>query len=184
MAAAARRGTRAWWHGLALCLPLLSLAATALTVVGSSRPAAAGARVLYAYAGDEIDHQGSGAGTMVVAADIFDGGCDKVGGTWHDLGYNVGDDRTCLRGTRGDVDHGASWLGGLAANGGPTQTMLPLKGNPALGAVPFGTTLTLGASRVILCPASDQRGGEERPRPAVRRRGGPGARRGRLAIGS
>jgi hypothetical protein len=115
------------------------------------------------YADDDIGHQGNRAGTMVVAADIFDGGCDKVGGTWHDLGYNVGDDRTCLRGTRGDVAHGPSRLGGLAANGGPTQTMLPLEGNPALGAVPFGTTLTIGGSKVILCPASDQRGVKSTP---------------------
>jgi hypothetical protein len=108
-------------------------------------------------AGDDINQQGSGAGTVLVAADIFDGGCDKVAGTWHDLGYNVGDDRTCLRGTRGDVDHGASRLAGLAANGGPTQTMLPLQGNPALGAIPYGTTLALGGGKVILCPATDQR---------------------------
>jgi hypothetical protein len=49
-ATGARRGARVWWHYLAAGLPALSLAATALTVVGGARPAAAGARVAYAYA--------------------------------------------------------------------------------------------------------------------------------------
>ncbi|HTW06844.1 MAG TPA: choice-of-anchor Q domain-containing protein [Acidimicrobiales bacterium] len=105
----------------------------------------------------------TGAGAIWVAANIFDGGCHKVGGTWHDLGYNVGDDRTCLRGTRGDVSHGASSLAGLAANGGPTQTMSPLARNPALGAVPFGTAFSLGGRRIYLCPATDQRGVRSAP---------------------
>jgi hypothetical protein len=56
------------------------------------------------------------------------------------------------------VDQGASRLGGLAANGGPTQTMVPLQSNPALGDVPYGTTLTLGGGKVIICPTTDQRG--------------------------
>jgi hypothetical protein len=35
--------------------------------------------------------------------------------------------------------------------------MLPLKGNPALGAVPYRTTLRLGGGAITLCPAADER---------------------------
>jgi hypothetical protein len=100
----------------------------------------------------------STAGTVLLGADIIDETCQNGHGSWHDLGYNIGEDRSCLRGTRGDVAHGASKLAALADNGGPSWTMLPLKGSPALGAVPYGTTLRLGHGRVTLCPTTDQRG--------------------------
>jgi hypothetical protein len=105
----------------------------------------------------------SDAGAVLLGADIIDETCQKGGGSWHDLGYNIGVDQSCLRGTRGDVDHGASKLGAVADNGGPNWTMLPLKGNPALGAVPYGTTLRLGGGRVSLCPTTDQRGVKSTP---------------------
>ena len=94
-----------------------------------------------------------------VAADIFNGPCDEAGGeTWNDEGYNVGADASCLSGGTGDVSHGAGLLGPLAHNGGPTETMLPLGANPALGVVPLNTTVKLNGLSVTLCPTTDQRG--------------------------
>jgi hypothetical protein len=113
--------------------------------------------------GDAVKPGQPGSTTILLAANIFDGTCHKGGGTWHDLGYNVGDDGTCLRGTKGDVDHGASKLAGLADNGGPTYTILPLAGNPAIGLVPYGTTLRLGGAPVALCPTTDERGKKSAP---------------------
>jgi hypothetical protein len=101
-----------------------------------------------------------GTATTWVAADIFDGPCDNVA-TWDDEGYNVGSDGSCLAGAPGDVDYNGSLtgvLGPLAANGGPTETMLPLADNPALGLLPNSTTVTLNGNGVTLCPTTDQRG--------------------------
>jgi predicted outer membrane repeat protein len=99
-----------------------------------------------------------GHGTVWAAADIFDGPCHRTGGTWNDAGYNIGSNGTCLRGAIDDVDHGARRLGPLAYHGGPTETMLPLKGNPAIGVIPYETTVTLDHRSVRLCPAASQRG--------------------------
>ena len=57
-----------------------------------------------------------------------------------------------------DVGHGATHLGPLAANGGPTKTAVPSKGNPAIGAIPYRTSVALDSQRITLCPTSDQRG--------------------------
>jgi hypothetical protein len=102
-----------------------------------------------------------GTGTIWASADVFDGSCAQGAGRWHDAGYNVGADGTCLHGGPGDVDY----RGGLASlfsapddNGGPTETMLLLGGNPATGAVPHGKTVSLDGQEVPLCPATDQRG--------------------------
>ncbi len=95
--------------------------------------------------------------TVWAAADIFNGPCHRAGGTWNDEGYNVGSNATCLRGAKGDVGYGASRLGPLAYHGGPSQTMLPLKGNPAIGVIPYKTTVTLDHRFVRLCPTADQR---------------------------
>jgi hypothetical protein len=92
------------------------------------------------------------------AADIFNGGChEAAGSTWKDDGYNVGADATCLKAGTGDVSHGAGNLGPLAHNGGPTETMLPLAGSPALGVVPLNTNVKLNGRSVKLCPTIDQR---------------------------
>ncbi len=99
---------------------------------------------------------GSGS-TVWAAADIFNGPCHRAGGTWNDEGYNVGSNATCLRGAKGDVGYGASRLGPLAYHGGPSETMLPLKGNPAIGVIPYNTTVTLDHRFVRLCPTADQR---------------------------
>jgi len=100
-----------------------------------------------------------GSGTVSVAADIFDGSCDQAGGSWADAGYNAGTDGTCENGGTADSTAlTAAELGPLAGNGGPTQTVLPLAGNPALGIVPVSTSVMLGGASVALCPVTDQRG--------------------------
>jgi len=93
------------------------------------------------------------------AADIFNGPCNVADGvTWKDEGYNVGKDASCLKAGTGDVSHGAGLLGSLAHNGGPTETMMPLAGNPAIGVVPLNTNVKLNGRSVKLCPTIDQRG--------------------------
>ena len=105
---------------------------------------------------DNADH--AGTSTVWVAADIVNGSCDRPAGTWNDEGYNVGINKTCLNAGSGDVGQGANQLGPLANNGGPTKTMLALRGDPTLGIVPLGTTVTLNGKAVMLCPTVDQRG--------------------------
>jgi hypothetical protein len=46
----------------------------------------------------------------------------------------------------------------LTGNGGPTQTIKPTTGNPAIRLIPDPATITLGSNQVALCPATDQRG--------------------------
>ena len=73
-----------------------------------------------------------------------------------DDGYNIDDDGTCgLTATTSLSDTPAGLdPSGLQKNGGPTQTILPATGSPAIGAVPTGTTL----NGVQVCPRTDQRG--------------------------
>jgi hypothetical protein len=98
------------------------------------------------------------------AADIFNGGChEAAGATWADEGYNVGAGATCLKAGTGDASHGAGHLGPLAHNGGPTETMLALAANPAIGVVPLDTTVKLHGRSVTLCPTIDQRGVRSAP---------------------
>ncbi len=104
----------------------------------------------------------SGTGAVFVAADLFDGGCALVAGAWTNAGYNAGTDVSCLGGgkTTGDAtstDVGTD-LGTLADNGGPTQTVAPTAGNPAIGRVPSATSVMLNSATVQLCPRTDQRG--------------------------
>ncbi|MGO9343307.1 MAG: beta strand repeat-containing protein [Acidimicrobiales bacterium] len=110
--------------------------------------------------GPEIDNADTfGHGTVYVAGNIFDGSCDQAGGTWYDEGYNVGTDGTCENGGPDDsMALTSSELGPLASNGGPTETVLPLAGNPGLARVPNPTSVTLNGSSVALCPVTDQRG--------------------------
>ena len=111
---------------------------------------------------DNAAAAGTPVSTVWAAADIFDGSCQNMG-AWRDGGYNVGSDGSCLNGGAGDVKYGASLsanglLGPLAQNGGLTETLLPLAGNPAIEIVPSGTSVVLDATRVTLCPVTDQRG--------------------------
>jgi hypothetical protein len=73
-----------------------------------------------------------------------------------DGGYNISDDHSCGftgTGLNGDpIGDGVNpLLGGLANNGGPTETIVLESGSPAIDAIP-----------IALCPATDQRGA---PRP-------------------
>ena len=56
-----------------------------------------------------------------------------------------------------------SLLGPLANNGGPTETVLPLPGNPALSIVPNATSVNLDGTSATLCPTTDQRGVASEP---------------------
>ncbi len=137
---------------------LASLSATTL----SGNVATAGAAVYNSHPATEAEPR-----MLATAADIFDGTCDNLGG-WDDAGYNVGSDGTCLAGGTDDVDYGSGLrasvvLGPLAPNGGPTETMLPLRGDPAVGIVPNGIAVALQGSTVSLCPTTDQRGVESSP---------------------
>jgi predicted lipoprotein with Yx(FWY)xxD motif len=118
------------------------------------------------------------------AANIFSVGVCDLGGTWHDMGYNVllepdfslsggSDQEKCVGdsppgltglGNR-DADVPAllsvapkTFLGPPAGNGGPTQTVLPLRDSPALGVVPYGTVVKMDNRTIVLCPSTDQRG--------------------------
>jgi hypothetical protein len=110
-------------------------------------------------ASDDPDR--SGTATVVAAADIFAGDCADLGGMWTDVGYNVGTDTTCQNGGTGDTTLAslASLLGPLANNGGPTQTMLLLPGNPASGLIPNGTG--------VLCPLAADQTGPPSPPPGA-----------------
>ncbi len=91
-----------------------------------------------------IWHTGAGA---TISGSILSGGIGCAG-TIVDGGYNIDSGATC--GFSAPV--GAAWgsnvgpgLGALADNGGPTQTMVPLAGSPAIDAIPVG---------VLGCPAT------------------------------
>lgn len=103
-------------------------------------------------------------GTVWVAADIFDAPCRMAGGLWNDVGYNIGDNRTCLDKGVGDAEGGAGKLTKLGDFGGPTKTELPTSGNPSIMAIPYRTIVTLGHRSLELCPTADQRGARSRPR--------------------
>jgi uncharacterized repeat protein (TIGR01451 family) len=99
-----------------------------------------------------------------VAGDLFNGSCTQPGGgTWTDGGYNAGTDTSCFASTPPASDTSASAVGsdlqtGPTGNGGPTQTIAPTAGNPAITLITNPATVTLGGSQVGLCPAVDQRG--------------------------
>jgi predicted outer membrane repeat protein len=103
--------------------------------------------------------------TTEVAADIFSGSCDQAGGMWVDDGYNAGTDATCFGSPppATDVDRPHLDLRALAANGGPTQTVVPRPASPAIGLIPASTTVTINGTPVALCPTVDQRGDPSTP---------------------
>ena len=88
-----------------------------------------------------------------IIANNTGGSCSSA---MNDLGYNLTDDASCGFGLTTDhvVSAGSLNLGSLANNGGPTDTLMPLPGSPAIGAVPLSTTL----NSVPVCPRTDQRG--------------------------
>jgi hypothetical protein len=97
------------------------------------------------------------AGGTAAAADIFAGSCDEASGVWTDRGYNVGSDTSCQNGGTGDATSAnlANLLGPLANNGGPTQTVLLLPGNPASGLMPNPAG--------VLCPVAADQTGQSSP---------------------
>ena len=113
--------------------------------------------------------ENSGAGTVWTAADIFDGSCAEGASAWNDEGYNVGSDASCFSAPPASTDTNsagaglASLLGPLANNGGPTENILPLPGNPALSIVPTATSVNLDGTTSALCPTTDQRGVASQP---------------------
>ena len=113
----------------------------------------------------------TGSGSVALAADILDGSCNNgADGTWSDGGYNASTDTSCLApGTVATDNEGAglsSLLGPLEANGGPTETIVPLPGNPAIGIVPDPTAATVDGGSFTLCPTTDQRGMASEPSQA------------------
>jgi hypothetical protein len=123
-------------------------------------------------------------GTATIAATIIAGNEDTSGdssdcvGTIVSQGYNlIGFDVDMATGSACVVTGGPNdqigssspidaMLKPLGNYGGPTQTILPRPGSPAVNAVPTGTTTTVGTA---LCPASgttDQRG-IQRPQSAA-----------------
>ncbi|MGH9044223.1 MAG: cell wall-binding repeat-containing protein [Acidimicrobiales bacterium] len=97
--------------------------------------------------------------SFTVAADLFTSSCSSPAAT--DDGYNVGIDTSCFGAVppaTDDASASASLLGGLADNGGPTQTMWPETGNPAIAHITNPTSVIIGASPISLCPTVDQRG--------------------------
>jgi hypothetical protein len=100
----------------------------------------------------------SGGGTTSVAATVLangpsGGNCGSIAGVGIiNGGYNLADDATC-----GNIPSSTALdasLGALADHGGPTLTLLPALGSPAIGAIPPGAM----SSAVPLCPRTDQRG--------------------------
>jgi hypothetical protein len=120
--------------------------------------------------GSNTDAGGSGGtidnaeqGKVTAAADVFDGSCNQLGGTWDDQGYNAGSDSSCFAAAApaSDVDAGSAAalnLGPLASNGGPTQTVMPQPGSPVTGIIPSNTLVTLPGGQQWVCPVNDQRG--------------------------
>jgi hypothetical protein len=91
------------------------------------------------------------AATLTLTNTIVAGGLAAQGanclGAINSGGHNVEDADTCSLGAPGDRIGVSPALGPLAGNGGPTQTMAPLAGSPAIDGGGAGG-----------CPAKDQRG--------------------------
>jgi predicted outer membrane repeat protein len=84
------------------------------------------------------------------------GGPDCSGAITSD-GYNLDDDGSCgfnQTGDQSDVTSAASFLGPLANNGGPTQTIALLTGSTAIDAIPLSACTDANGNPVI----TDQRG--------------------------
>lgn len=81
------------------------------------------------------------AGT-IIAGNSASGGtpqdCDETtSGTSSDSGYNlIGNSDGCFKVASTDITDTSALLGALARNGGPTETLLPLVGSPAINAIP------------------------------------------------
>ncbi len=72
---------------------------------------------------------------------------------------------TPATGDTSDPTVGSDLQSAPASNGGPTQTIEPTAGNPAIGLIPDPASVTLGGGNITLCPATDQRGYASAPGP-------------------
>jgi predicted outer membrane repeat protein len=119
--------------------------------------AAAGGGAVYQDGGDaHVDHvtivgntstagaalqNAAGSGTLTVGRSLVAANNgNNCGGTLATGGYNVSDGGGCNGAFMGpgDLISLTLPLGALADNGGPTQTMLPLSGNPVIDRIPTG----------------------------------------------
>jgi hypothetical protein len=134
---------------------------TDATITGNTAPGASGV-------GGGIDGAATIGATVLARNSATDASTNNCEAPLASVGYNLTDDTTgtaCgfTKGTdQVDVDPN---LGPLANNGGPTQTMLPAPGSPAIEVIPSPTTL----NGVPVCGAGafDQRG-VPRPTPGPR----------------
>lgn len=114
-----------------------------------------------AQAGGPAISNRSTSGGVDLAGNLLAGACNQGTTGWTDAGYNAATDASCLASppAPGDVTSAAvADLGALASYGGPTETIEPSAGNPAIDLIPNPTTLSVGGTTVQLCPATDQRG--------------------------
>jgi hypothetical protein len=112
---------------------------------------------VYNYVGYNVTIQNS-----IVANSTSGGNC---AGTMTSNGYNLSSDNTCNFSNTGDLNNTDAMLGLLQNNGGPTQTMAPPSGSPAIDAGnPSGCTD--GQGHLL---KTDQRG---MPRPNKEDTGG------------
>jgi hypothetical protein len=98
-------------------------------------------------------------GATIVAGNAGSNCYDGTGGTVTSVGYNLTDDATgasCGFMQPTDVVNAHPQLGPLTDNGGPTETLMPALGSPAIGVIPSSPATTL--NRVKVCPRTDQRG--------------------------
>jgi hypothetical protein len=134
-----------------------ALTVTDSTFSANSAPAGQGAGIL-----DIAGGATTLAGTILATPSGPPAGAECAGGSFTDGGYNVDDDGTCgLSATNHSVSDSAtigSFLGPLADNGGPTQTIALSSGttNPAEAAIP--ATFTAPGQTTPACSQADQRG--------------------------
>ena len=98
-------------------------------------------------------------GATIVAGNDGSNCYDGTGGVVSSVGYNLTDDATgasCGFTQPTDVVNAHPQLGLLADNGGPTESLLPALGSPAIGAIPSSPATILNSVQV--CPRADQRG--------------------------
>jgi hypothetical protein len=110
--------------------------------------------------GANLELEGDLVSFASVVAEPLGGGTNcffRDSGTTSSHGFNFSDDDSCNFGNTDEGDRqnaGSPGLGALAANGGPTETLLPQTGSPLIDAVPIAQCQLDGASGIT----TDQRG--------------------------
>jgi hypothetical protein len=98
-------------------------------------------------------------GATIVAGNAGSNCYDGTGGIMTSVGYNLTDDATganCGFTRPTDVANAHPQLGPLTDNGGPTETILPALGSPAIGVIPSSPATILNGAQV--CSRTDERG--------------------------